>query len=249
MFQWNIGSNRGVTTVTLRFASASHVSSTPDIGRRKSPAVIRRDHERLHSWRYDTSYVGKENVCGNKMGLQATNISTCADIGGVTDKDTSHCHVDPHVELVVPNQVEQQNELKQVDHGSEQVVADECAAKCDNISETQTPTIMCETDEINNSEMSFDPAKYFSKVIADFRSEVISTTMRGLTYDDEIVCVRAKPSGPEGFGVLYYEDEPRVYDNYFQLIERFDDQRNSPGWTNQIQVLCREYVEYINEYN
>ena len=247
---WNISSSGGMTTVTIRFVGASHIGNTPVHGlRKKSPAQARRDFSRNKEWQstpikctsdmtVQTDVCDFENkqVCGllvdsNEQGEMDTShessIGISAEIAQLFDttktKQTAAGNASGNEHEQEPGCVD--NETKQLASGN-----------TFDLSTTQEDT------------HTRDPAMYFQKVVADFRSVLQEPTMRGLTHSGVIVNLEYEKKDENNFWIQDGSESENDYHEDYRVLCNFGDQRYSPWWTKQVQSLIDTYEKHLKEY-
>lgn len=244
MFQWNVASNNGVVTVTMRFGEGGH-NETMYTPFRKSPALIRRNHSRLQSWR-NTNNAQDKDVSKQELnsGQVCDNLLKTAQAINSSSRSSSSESIASHHDR--PTYVSTSAEVHEVGQGSVGNVNTSTNHVLPR-EDSNTDQIKCEDE--NETVDTIDPKKYFTKVVADFRGEVTYLTMRGISHSGNIVQVQARKTGPQQFQVHWPEDESHAYDMNYQIINKFSDVRNSKGWVKQVQVLCEMYRDYLEQEN
>ena len=96
-------------------------------------------------------------------------------------------------------------------------------------------------------ETYIDPAKYFSKVVCDFRTVVEQPTMRGLTWENQIV--NFEYENPDGKLYVIHGYKDRIeYDHYmsfYNIMGTFTDQRYAEVWRDRVQTFIQAYEQYL----
>ncbi len=186
----NIRSYNYLTAVSMRFMKPGHIGSPTVIGmRRKSQSHMRLDSERLKTWNSST--------LEQLAGIEHDNMEVCdkndisIDIELNSENSTAR-HVNADASHASPELTKTKTHVSNA-----QFTNDSDQEHCDSNSE-RMPTFQVDSvqnstqDKLTESTNNVDPAVYFSKIVADFRSVVAYPTLRGLTWNGEIVNLEYK---------------------------------------------------------
>lgn len=277
LLTWNVNGHEHLTTLTIRFSEGGHITNTSTPGSRygsslrgKSPSQLRRDNWRKSNRsKMYMDLPGKENnkiVMENNDGEFSPVLGDLSvpAMGGSMDAPNSPdlCksdHVGHHQTVSDADQnktmpCEQAAnitpELKSLTL-SASFGDNDSVKESDDDSETNQDSVHDKVDE-NYMIGPVNPFIHFSKVTADFRSELEFMTMRGLTYTGEIVCFE-RNNLKEPFYVLYEFDENDLYnDDYgdaMHWMSKFYDQRIMNSWVQETRALCICWEHYMKTYD
>ncbi len=258
LYNWNIGSYNNITSVTIKFVKPGHIGSTPVTGmRRKSQSYLKRDRERLNMWKlnqessmFETSPKREQNDIETLHGFNGKT----QDIGIATDdphSENSSMHgleASGHASLeVTKTKTCDNSEVKSVQNITNVLQSHDSSDMQDTASvHKDSPHVQEQTSE--SGENYIDPAKYFSKIVTDFRSVVVHPTVRGLTWSGEIVNYEYDRPQKRLYVTHGYSDM-QGYDWYMKhhnIISTFSDQRYSTDWAKTVQDFMIAYEKYIS---
>ena len=249
LLQWTVQGSGNIVTVTMKFVQSSHNGVLPEheTYKYKSPAKIRRNHERLHSSKLFNSTA--QTITHHEDNI---NSEVCKTEGETNDTESepSETDISPHSGITSRVQQLIAKSLSDSHNGNGHTDINTCdpesASEADNNSNSKTDDN--ENEESTNIAQAchIEPNMYFSKIIADFRTKIPYVTMRGLTWSGNVVWYSEKAPDCK-FGILDRETDEESYQESYNLIQMFCDQRFNTGWDEYVQKTVYAYHKYLTE--
>ena len=254
LYNWNIGSHNNVTSVTIRFVKPGHIGSPPVTGmRKKSQSSLQRDSERQKSWKltrnssmYDPVSECQQNVSqifnnvrGNLPGINTMNDDPHSENSSASDMGGSS-----HASLELTTTKTCDNDEGKSDHQ----ISDPPQQSTSDTLTSDSPKDSAQAMGADPGQNYIDPARYFSKVVADFRSVVQFPTVRGLTWSGDIVNYEYDSRQKRLYVTQAYQggQEYHWYMRDYNIVSTFVDQRYAPDWSKTMQDFVKAYEQYLN---